>query len=178
MTRDQLDQAIDHVAARLTHVTHDEALARRIIETLPERSGWSLHWLMPRLAITAVLAIGVSLVVLRMFDERSTNVQTGVQTNVQTNVQTDVPTHALSNDRLNARPNGRMNDRLNVRLNVRLNDRLEVPDFDRSLEALDALGALSLASVAPSVLLEDALLTLPQLAIEELPLTAETISPR
>ena len=61
------------------------------------------------------------------------------------------------------------------------NDRrtiVDVPDFDRSLEAIDALGALSLASVAPSVLPEDAPLTLPPLAIEELPLTAETISPR
>ena len=173
---DHLDRAIDAVAARLTRVEQDDAFRQRIVNALPERS--PTHWWAPRLAFTAALAIGVSLVVLRMFDEGSTGVQTNVQTNVPTNVPATVPTHALSNDRLNAGPNARMNARLNDRPNDRPNDRLDVPDFDRSLEAIDALGALSLASVAPSVLPEDAPLTLPPLAIEELPLTAETISPR
>ena len=42
--RDRLDEAIDHVAARLTRVEDRRALAARIVDALPERSPW-FGWL-------------------------------------------------------------------------------------------------------------------------------------
>ena len=97
MKRDHLDDAIDSVAARLTKVTDDDALATRILASLPDRSLWFLHSWIPRLAITAILA---------------------------------------------------------------------------------APAVLSLKAVAPSELPGQGLLTVEPLAIADLPLTAETISPR
>ena len=180
---DHLDRAIDAVAARLTRVEQDDAFAQRIVNALPERS--PTHWWAPRLAFTAALAIGVSLVVLRMFDEVSTGVlrtfdegSTGVLRAAVVSSPAIQLAAAAPEHRTNVEPalitrrtivEPPQNDRRTI---------VDVPDFDRSLEAIDALGALSLASVAPSVLPEDAPLTLPPLAIEELPLTAETISPR
>jgi hypothetical protein len=171
MTDDHLDRAIDAVAARLTRVEQDDAFAQRIVNALPERS--PTYWWAPRLAFTAALAIGVSLVVLRTFDERSTDV-----------LRTENPSAPMAAYPAAAANRTAVELELIVRRTIvepPQNDRrttVDVPDFDRSLEAIDALGALSLASVAPSVLPEDAPLTLPPLAIEELPLTAETISPR
>jgi hypothetical protein len=72
MTRDHLDDAIDHVATLLVRVEDNDGLSTRILASLPDRSPWLLHSWIPRLAMTAALACGVSLVVLRPFDERST----------------------------------------------------------------------------------------------------------
>ena len=71
MKREYLDEAIDQVAKRMTHVAEDDSLAARIANALPERSAWSVRWLMPRLAITAGLAALAIAVVLRTFDGRS-----------------------------------------------------------------------------------------------------------
>ena len=170
---DRIDDAIDQVAARMTRVDGDAELANRIIASLPERSGWTLSWLMPRLAMTAVLAIGVSLVVLTNV---RTNVPADVQTNVRPNVRTDVTTivqsDVLPNDRLNAR----LNDRLNIRMNARPNDRPS--DHERSLPSIEAVSALSVTSIASEPLSEDAPLTLKPLEIADLPLTADIFSPR
>ena len=173
MTRDQLDQAIDHVAARLTHVTDDEGLALRIMETLPDRSGWSLQWLMPRLAFTAMLAVAIAYVVLQPFGERSTDVlRTEVVSASAVELAAAAPEH-----RTNVEP------ALFVRRTIverPQNDRrtIDVPDFERSLPSLVAVAALEFDSLAPVSLPEDAPLTLAPLAIADLPLTAEPISPR
>jgi hypothetical protein len=179
---DNLDDAIDAVAARLTKVSADEGLAQRIVASLPDRSPWLLRSWIPRLAF-GVLALAGTLAVLRMgvqTDVRTnvqTNVQTGVQTNVPTdiptnvptNVPTDVPAHALSV----ARPNARLNDRPNARLNDRPND----PDFDRSLAAIAAPSALSLEVLAPSDLPVQGALVVEPLTIDDLALTSGTLSP-
>jgi hypothetical protein len=170
--RDHLDDAIDHVAARLVHAADDATLSTRIVAALPERSGWRLSWLMPRLAVTAALAIGASLVVLRTFDDRSTNVLEtfdGRSTDVQLAVA--VPEHRPTEPAASARRTigeSSSDDRRTV-------DR---PDFERSLPALEGAGLLTFGALAPLTLPEDALLTLEPLAISDLPLTAETISPR
>ena len=74
MMRDHLDEAIDHVATHLIRVEDNEGLSTRILSSLPDRSPWSLHSWMPRLAMTAAIGIGVTLVVLRTFDDGSTDV--------------------------------------------------------------------------------------------------------
>ena len=57
--RDLLDEAIDHVAQRLTSVDEDAQFASRIIAALPERMtwfGWLTHAWAPRLAMMAIVA--------------------------------------------------------------------------------------------------------------------------
>jgi hypothetical protein len=51
-------------------------------------------------------------------------------------------------------------------------------DFDRSLPAIVAMEALTIDALAPANLTEEAPLTLTPLAIADLPLTAESNSPR
>ena len=58
---DGLDQAIDQVAARLTHVDDSPEFAMRIVASLPERItwfGWLSHSWVPRLAMLAAVVIG------------------------------------------------------------------------------------------------------------------------
>lgn len=61
--RHHLDDAIDHVAKRLTHVDDDAQFASRVIAALPERVswfpwlfGWLAHAWAPRLAMFAIVA--------------------------------------------------------------------------------------------------------------------------
>lgn len=57
--QDHLDEAIDHVAQRLTHVDEDAQFKARIIAALPERVtwfGWLTHSWAPRLAMMAIVA--------------------------------------------------------------------------------------------------------------------------
>ncbi len=182
MTRDRLDDAIDIVAARLTTVAHDEEFAQRITSRLPDRSGWSLRGLVLRGALGAIVLAFVLTGVRRTFDERSTDVRRPFDnrsTTVRqpfddrsTIVQSNVRVNASSNDRVNASSNDRKNALSNDRENARSND------FERSLPALPAASALSLESLAPVSLTEDAPLTLVPLAIADLPLTAENYSQR
>jgi hypothetical protein len=168
---DRLDEAIDQVAARLTEVTASAGLAQRIAASLPDRSPWLLYSWIPRLAITAMLAAGVSFVVLRRFDDRSTYVLRtfGVRS---TDVQFAV---AVSEHRTNVEP------ALIVRRTIvepPQNDRRTTADHERSLEAIVTPAALALGTVAPRDLPAQGSLGVEPLAIADLPLTAETISPR
>jgi hypothetical protein len=182
--RDRLDDAIDAVSRRMTSVPEDDGLGLRITAALPDRSSWAWYGWIGRVAVGALASLAI-IVVMRAFDESSTNVQTDVQktvqTNVQTNVQTDVQTNVQTdvqpNARPNARPNDRMNARPNARLNARLNDRLNVPDHDFSLPSIESIAALNIDDLTPASLPEDAPLTVESLQISDLPLTAE-FSPR
>ncbi len=167
---DHLDAAIDAVAARLTHIEDNPALASRIVSALPERSAWSLHWLMPRLAITAALAVATTIVVLRTFDEGSTEV---LRTEVVSSPIVELPAPIA---RTVAEPSQIVRRTIVERPQ---NERrtIEVPDFERSLPSIAAARSLELDSLAPVSLPEDAPLTLEPLAIADLPLTAE-FSPR
>ena len=170
MKHDHLDDAIDAVAARLTKVSDDDGLSARILAALPDRA--PIYWWAPRLAITSVLAIGALLVVLRPFSERSTDVlRTGVISSAAVELAAAVPEHRTT-----------VEAALIVRRTIvepPQNDRgTDVVDFDRSLPAIVAMNTLQLDSLTPSALPEDAPLTLAPLAIADLPLTAESISPR
>jgi hypothetical protein len=176
MKQDQLDQAIDQVAARLTRVGDNDALASQIINALPDRPAWSLYWLMPRLAITATLAAIAITVVLRTFDERSTAVLR-TENASQPAVALGPIVEPLNDRRtIVERPSNERRTTVERPSNDRRT--LDAPDFERSLEAIEALSALELDSLAPVSLPEDAPLTLAPLAIADLPLAPEPISPR
>lgn len=61
----RLDDAIDLVAKQMTSVPADDALAARILDSLPPRSTWSLQWLMPRLAVLAMVVVAATTWTLR-----------------------------------------------------------------------------------------------------------------
>ena len=169
-TRDLLDDKIDAVAARLTHVDDDPAMVSRIVNTLPERSAWPLHWLMPRLAITAALLAASTLVVLRPFDDRSTIVLRSAVLSSAVEMAAAVPEHRTA-PALNVR-------RTFVERSQNERGTIDVPDFEHSLPSIAAVAALQLEVIAPATLPEDAPLTLKPLEIADLPLTADSFSPR
>jgi len=167
---DRLDEAIDHVAKRLmTHVTDDDALATRILASLPDRSPWHLHAWIPRLAITAMLAAAISFVVLRTFDDGSTGVLRSASAGgpfvefraviERTPVEPELIARRTTVERLS-------------------NIRRTAEDFERSLDAIAVPAALSLKAVTASELPGQGSLFVEPLTIADLPLTAETISPR
>jgi hypothetical protein len=167
---DRLDDAIDQVAARMTRVDDDAELSTRIVAALPERSGWSLSWLVPRLAITAVLGLATATVLLRMFDDGSASVL-GTFDGRSTNVPLAV---AALEHRTYVEPASNVGRTIVEPLS---NDRLNDPDHDRSLPALEA-SVLTFDSLAPVALSEDALLTVEPLEIADLPLTADSFPQR
>ena len=182
MTRDQLDDAIDAVAARLTHVDDNDGLSTRILESLPDRSRWNLHWLMPRLVMTTAVGMAVALVVLRTFDGRSTDVLRTFDersTDVLRSAVLSLPTVELAT----AAPEHRTIVELPLivrRTTVERssNDRRTTADFDRSLAAIASPLPLALGAVEPSDLPGQTPLIVAPLAIADLPLTAENNVPR
>jgi len=168
--RDRLDEAIDLVAARMTHVDDDAALASRIVAALPERPAWSLHWLMPRLAITAALALATAFVVLRSFDDRSATV---LQTE---NAPAPVVAPAPVAQRAVVEappivPRGIGRPASNA---PRTAEDLDRPDHDFSLPAIAAVAALNVDTLMPASLPEDEPLTVAPLTIADLPLGGES----
>jgi len=164
-----LDDAIDSVAARMTRVEEDDALAGRILAALPDRS--PIYWWTPRLAITSVLAAGALIFVLQPFSERSTDVlRTAVIGAPTVELATTAAEHrtTVAPAQIGRRTIGEPLE----------NDRGTIVDFERSLEAIEAPVALSLVTLAPSALREDAPLTVQPLTIADLPLAADSISPR
>ena len=169
MKRDHLDDAIDHVATLLVRVEDNDGLSTRILASLPDRSPWAPHWWMPRLAITAALGIGVALGVLRTFDDGSTGV---LRTE---NASAPVVEFHAAVERTPAELE------LIVRRTIverPQNDRRTTADHERSLVAIAPPAVLSLKSVSPSELPGQGALAVEPLAIADLPLTAEAISPR
>ena len=169
---DRLDAAIDAIAARLTEVTDNDGFALQIANALPERSMWLGFGWTSRLGMVAIaLAVTVG-VVLRTSDDRSTKV-----------LRTEVPSSpTVARGTIVERPPRDRGTIVETPLIVRRtaaeppsNDRrtADVPDFDRSLPALEAASMLTLESLAPVTLAEDAPLTVLPLAIADLPLTAE-----
>ena len=166
--QDHLDDAIDTVAKQLTHVEHDPRLSARITSSLPGRSSWSLGWWAPRLAMIAVIVVaGV------VWGNRR-EVSTPVASPLANSRPITTPT-ALAAAVREAEPNRTMPlERLEPLEPLEPSN----VDFERSLPAIGAVAALELDSLAPVSLPEDAPLTLEPLAISDLPLTPESISPR
>lgn len=172
---DRLDAAIDQVAARMVAVPDDGEMTLRIVSALPERPAWSLHWLMPRLAITAALAIaalGIT-VVLRTFDDRSTAV---LRSAVLSSPAVELAAAAL--EHRTTREPASIVRRTFVEPSQSDRRTTDVLDHERSLPAIAAMRSLDFDSLAPVSLPEDAPLTLEPLAIADLPLTTDSFSPR
>ena len=173
MRRDQLDEAIDTVAARLTQVAEDEGLGQRIISELPERTTWlvwvSASWAL-RLAVIA-LATSALAVVLRTFYDGSTDVLRTESATAPVAI-VELP----SNDRRTIVEPPLIVRRTTVEpsLNVRRTE----ADFEFSLPAIEAVAALGVDALTPASLAVDGPLTVESLEIADLPLTSESFAPR
>jgi hypothetical protein len=174
MSRDRLDQAIDRVAAQLTRVEDNDALAVQIINALPERVswfGWLFHAWAPRLAMIAIV------VAAGMVWGSRREVSTPGASPLASSQPVATPVALVAPVR-EAAPDRTMPLEHLERLELVEPLESERSDFDRSLPAIAAMRSLELEPLAPASLPEDALLTLEPLAIADLPLTAETVSPR
>ena len=167
--RDQLDEAIDAMAARMTAVEEDRDFAGRIVNALPQRSPWSLRWLMPRLAVGVLATIAIAFV-LRTFSDRSTDV---LRTeNAATLAPPSIAEPASTDRRTDVeRP-------LIVRrtyVEPLLIDRRSVAESDHAfaLAGIEAPHALSIEDLTPSELGADAPLSVEPLEISALPATSD-----
>ena len=169
MNHDPLDGAIDQVAAQLTHVDDDPALASRIVSALPERSGWLPYGWVSRFAVGAVAALtiagGAALVVQRSFNEGSTKVLRVENAGTAVvELAGPVTGKAPGTPIVEPSPNPRR---------TIVEPSAKSLDFDRSLLALAALETLGVGSLAPDNLPAEDALAIAPLAVADLPLTAE-----
>ena len=168
---DRLDESIDHVARHMVRVADADDLASKIISALPERVtwfGWLTHSWVPRLAMIAVVV--ASGIVWGNRREVSTP-----GTSPLASSQAIVAPTALVASVKEAAPS-RTTTLEPLELLAPLEP--ERVDHERSLPAISAVASLEFDSLATVSLPEDAPLTLAPLAIADLPLTAESISPR
>jgi hypothetical protein len=167
--RDQLDDAIDRVATRLTHVEDDTVFASRVIALLPERTTW-FGWLTqswaPRLAMIAVIVVAAVL----WNGRRTTEAPAGSQplASVATVKQpsmlvASVPREALAPVR--TKPLERL-------------EPMEPMEPFVGLPSVASPVAIDLASLNPGDLPAEGSLSVPSLVIGDLPLTAETFPQR
>ncbi len=159
-----LDDAIDRVAARLTHVDDVPVLAARIANALPERSsGWAIGWVVAGLASLALIAV------LRQFDEGSTVVlRTGNASVALTpSVAAALPTPAGTT----VEPQIARRTFLEPSLNPRRTD--DYVDHEFALPALAPAEALSMTSLNTDELPAEDALTIDPLGVAELPLSAD-----
>jgi hypothetical protein len=170
---DRIDEAIDHVASRLTHVDDDPALAAHIVSILPARSGWSLHWLLPRLAITTAVAGAVALIVLRSFDDGSTEVlrtdnARAPIVELARAITAQAPGTAIVEPELNVR-------RTTVAPSLNVG---RTEDHEFSLVAIATPESLGLGSITPHDLPAEDALAIAPLALTDLPSMDEPRFPR
>ena len=169
-SRDRLDEAIDHVVARMVHVEENDVLATQIVNALPERAswfGWLFHSWAPRLAMVAmVIAAGI------VWGNRTP--ATIPQLNPLASTLTAIEPVALVATVREAEPSRTMPLEPVERLEPMEPSRI---DFERSLPAIAAVASLNLDSLAPDALPASEGLMLESLVIADLPLTAE-FSPR
>ena len=164
---ERLDAAIDRVAARIVHVRDDEALASRIARALPELSS-RFSRLLPQFA--AVAALATAAVVWTMRD---------TTTLLPSNLAAMM---AVPNTALAVTP-GTTSRAASKTKPVEPLERLEHMepvdgDFERSLAPIESMTALVISSVTPDELPATSPLELVPMTIIELPLTADTFSPR
>jgi hypothetical protein len=167
---DGLDRAIDHVAAQLTRVDDDPALAARIAASLPERItwlGWLSHSWAPRLAMLAIVVAAGWL---------------GTRGEAPM-----VPTPAEPQASIVATPapfapplveTMERSARVEPLKRREPKEAARPLDFERSLPPIAAVAALEFESLMPASLPEDAPLTVEPLALVTLPLASDVISPR
>jgi hypothetical protein len=190
---DHLDAAIDHVAARMVSVPDDADLALRIVSALPERTS-RLRWLIPQLAAIGAIVIAAILWTTRNNTAPTTaalpSSEVAPLVELAGSVIAREPGTAwrtLPLESASARIDSRELRRdLAVAASGRVGGRLELVelvepldgDFDRSLPPIAAVTALVISDMDPGALPGSPALVLAPIAITELPLTAESFSPR
>ena len=162
--RDHLDDAIDHVAKRLTHVDEDAQFRSRILAALPERATW-FGWLMqswaPRLAMMAIVAGTFAL-----WSARHTTEVSPATAPLASVANTNWPRLASA-----ISPQRGILGTFGTKRVERL-ERLE------PVEPFDGLSSLAIADVAPESLPVEGSLAVPSIVIADLPLTAESFPQR
>jgi hypothetical protein len=165
--RDRLDDAIDRVTARLTHVDEDPIFVSRVVAALPERVswlGWLFHAWAPRLAMMAIVVGAATLVSRRgpapIAPETNAPIVAVSPVTPPAELVAAVAPAAVSTWPL---------ERLEPL------ERMEPlrHDHERSLAGIEAPAALAMQSLAPADLPADEGLSLAPLAIADLPMTAE-----
>lgn len=179
--KDPIDTAIDQVAARMVQVREDEDLALRIAAALPARST-RVGWLIPQFAAIAVFAIAA--VVWTMRNPAPTSLlpssEVAALVVVPNTVAAIAPGTGIRTMPLESASARHISGEL--RRDRRLEDLEPLEpldgDHERSLPAIDALAALVVSDVAPDALPGSPALTLAPIEIADLPMTAESFSPR
>ena len=167
---DRLDAAIDLVAARIVEVKGHEELAARIAAALPGRSS-SFGWWLPQFAAIAAFAIAAVL-----WTARDTATPSLLPS-------TDVVAMMAVPDSVAAAAPGtasRIASRTKPLEPLGLLEQAEPldGDFGRSLAPIAAIDALTVSELGAPELPAASPLVLPPIAITDLPLTAESFSPR
>jgi hypothetical protein len=167
--RDRLDAAIDQVAARMVATPADGELTMRIVSALPERTS-RLWWLIPQLA--AIGAIVIAAVVWTTRNEGPPEI-------AMLPSSAGTPMIGLANPVAANEPGAALRTMpLEPLERMEPTPPVSTVDHERSLPAIAAMRALDFESLAPVSLPEDAPLTLEPLTIADLPLAAESVSPR
>jgi hypothetical protein len=165
--KDPIDTAIDQVAARMTAVPDDDQLTQRIVASLPERSS-RFSWLIPQFAAIAVFAIAAVVWTLR-----------GPATPLLLPSSDVVTVMAVPNPVVAREPGTALRTQPLERLeHLEPVEPLGGADFERSLAPIEAMSALVMSDMDPDALPGSPALVLAPIAITELPLTAESFSPR
>ncbi len=165
----RLDDAIDHVAARLTQVDDDPMLASRIVNALPDRVnwlGWLFHSWPPRLAVLAIIvSAGMLWNKTRVTPTEPALLQVTATAPVVATVRASIE------PKLSRTKPPELLEPL---------EQMALPkvDFDRSLAAIAAPAALGVGSLSPGDLPAGDTLTIAPLEIADLPLTGESFAPR
>lgn len=183
--KDPIDTAIDQVAARMVQVREDEDLALRIASALPERSS-RFGWLVPQFAAIAAFAIAAVVWSLRgpatpSLLPSSDVVAVMAVPNTVAAVEPGTAVRALPLESAFARHvvSELRRDRLLGPLEL-LEPfvRVDGVDHERSLAPIETMSALVMRDMDPDALPGSPALVLAPIAITELPLTAESFSPR
>jgi hypothetical protein len=164
--KDPIDTAIDQVSARMVQVREDEDLALRIAAALPARST-RFSWLIPQFA--AIAAFAIAAVVWTMRDPAPTSLLPSSEVAALVVVPSTVAAIAPGTG-IRTMP-------LEPLEHLELLEPLD-GDHERSLPAIDALAALVVSDVTPDALPGSPALTLAPIEIADLPMTAESFSPR
>ena len=172
--RDLLDEAIDHVSSRLTHVDDDPQFASGIVAALPERVtwfGWLTYSWAPRLAMVAIVAVAAV-----FWNGRRTTEVSPVVSQPVASVTTPVsqqPTVVASNPQplvpVRTKPMEPMEP---LEPLEPLEPSVPRSDHEFSLAAVEAPKVLAMGSVGPEALESSEALSVPSLTIADLPLTS------
>lgn len=170
---DRLDRAIDHVAARLTHVEEDDLFAHRIVGALPDRRPvlWILQGWAPRLAVVALASLALTrTVVLQRSDDSSTKV---LRSENATAVFAPYPVAIMARTSVERG----MNLRRRTPVEPSSNDRLNRLDHEFSLAPIGEPVMLAMSDLTPSAIPASEPLSLAPLEIPVL-VSGESFSPR